>query len=91
MSYSILTEFDWFELLKEIAKTVHRKKFTDQQIAALPDKEKKKLISENVVRLTLHFQKPIEKKFSLMVYNFLMMVLDPTNIEVHPMCILFYG
>ena len=47
-------EFDWPELLKEIAETVYRRKLTDEQIEKLSDKEKNKLISENVVQSTLH-------------------------------------
>ena len=43
-------EFDWPELVKEIAETVYRRKFTTKQIEDLPDKEKNKLISENVVQ-----------------------------------------
>ena len=43
-------EFDWLELLKEIAETCYRKKFTDQQIEELPDSEKKRLISEKASR-----------------------------------------
>ena len=34
-------EFDWPELVKEIAETVYRKKFTNEQIEELSDKEKK--------------------------------------------------
>ena len=63
-------EFDWPELLKEIAETVYRRKFTDQQIAALSDNERKRLVSENVVQSTVHFQKRIEKIFSLLGYDF---------------------
>ena len=63
-------EFDWPELLKEIAETVYRRKFTVEQVEALSDKEKKRLISENVVQSTLHFQRRIEKMFSLMGYDF---------------------
>ena len=48
-------EFDWPELLKEIAETVYRKKFTNQEIADLPEKEKNKLITENAVQSTIHF------------------------------------
>ena len=63
-------EFDWPELVKEIAETVYRKKFTDEQINQLSDQEKNKLISENVVQSTVHFQKRIEKMFSLMSTSF---------------------
>ena len=63
-------EFDWPELLKEIAETVYRRKFSNKQIEELTNKEKNKLISENVVQSTLHFQKRIEKMFTLMGFNF---------------------
>ena len=62
-------EFDWPELLQEIIETVYRKKVTKEQIAELSDREKNKLISENVVQSTIHFQKRIEKMFSLMRNN----------------------
>ena len=63
-------EFDWPELVKEIAETVYRKKFTDEQINQLSDKEKNKLVSENVVQSTLHFQKRIDKIFSMFEDDF---------------------
>ena len=63
-------EFDWIELLKEIAETVYRKKFTDEEIKGLPVKERNKLISQNVVQSTLHFQRRVEKMFALMGYDF---------------------
>ena len=63
-------EFDWVELLKEIAETVYRRKYTDEEIHGMPTKERNKLISQNVVQSTLHFQKRVEKMFSLMGYNF---------------------
>ena len=63
-------EFDWPELLKEVAETVYRKKFTSDEIKQMPDKVRNKLISENVVITTLHFQKRIEKLFSIMGYQF---------------------
>ena len=63
-------EFDWPELLKEIAETVYRREFSEKEIENLSDKEKNKLISENVVQSTVHFQKRIEKMFALMGYDF---------------------
>ena len=48
-------EFDWPELLKEIAETVYRRKFSEKEIEDLPDTEKNKLISENVVQSMVHF------------------------------------
>ena len=63
-------EFDWPELLKEIVETVQRKKVTKEFIENLPQSEKNKLISENVVQSTLHFQKRMDKLFHLMQYDF---------------------
>ena len=56
-------EFDWPELLKEIVETVQRKKVTKEYIDSLSQSEKNKIISENVVQSTLHFQKRVEKLF----------------------------
>ena len=64
-----MAEFDWPELLKEIIETVYRKKVTKEQIEDLPQTEKNRLISENYVQSTLHFQKRIEKIFTLMKYD----------------------
>ena len=74
-------EFDWPELLKEIAETVYRRKFSDQEINDLSSKEKNKLISENVVQSTLHFQKRIDKMFSLMKNDFFGDENDPYHIS----------
>ena len=63
-------EFDWSELLKEIIETVYRKKVTQKDIDDMSNAEKNKLISDNVVQSTVHFQKRIEKMFSLFKYNF---------------------
>ena len=63
-------EFDWPELLKEIIETVQRRKVSKEYVNSLPDKVKNRLISENVVQSTIHFQKRIAKLFSLMRYNF---------------------
>ena len=63
-------EFDWPFLLKEIAETVYRKKFTLEEIDQLSTKEKNKLLSENFVQSTLHFQKRIEKMFQLLSLDF---------------------
>ena len=63
-------EFDWPELLKEIIETVQRRKVSKEYVNSLPDKVKNRLISENVVQSTIHFQKRIAKLFSLMKYDF---------------------
>ena len=63
-------EFDWPELLKEIIETVYRRKVTQKDIDDMSNAEKNRLISENVVQSTVHFQKRIDKMFSIMKYNF---------------------
>ena len=72
-------EFDWSELLKEIIETVYRKKVTQKDIDDMSNAEKNKLISDNVVQSTVHFQKRIEKMFSLFKYNF----FDGSNETYH--------
>ena len=59
-------EFAWEGLLKEILETVHNKVFTTEFVKKLTPQEKNKLVSENVVQSTLHFQKRIEKELKLM-------------------------
>jgi hypothetical protein len=59
-------EFSWEGLLKEILETVHNKEFTDEEVRNLTPQDKNRLISENVVQSTLHFQKRIEKELKLM-------------------------
>ena len=63
-------EFDWHELLKEIAETVYRRKFSWQEIEDMSVRERNRLIAENVVQTTLHYSKRIQKLFSLMKYDF---------------------
>ena len=63
-------EFDWPDLVKQIAETVYRRQFTMQEIESMSDKEKNKLISDNVVITTMHFQKRIENFFSIIGYPF---------------------
>ena len=64
-----MAEFDWPELLQEIIETVYRQKVTREQVEDLSPTQKNKLITENYVQSTLHFQKRIEKFFSLMKYD----------------------
>ena len=63
-------EYEWLELVKSIYETVYKKNISIEEIRNLPAVERKKLISENVVQTTLHFQKRIEKMFTLMGYDF---------------------
>ena len=63
-------EFDWIDLLKEIVETVERRKVTTEYVESLPSNVKNKLISDNVVISTVHFQKRMDKLFTLMKNNF---------------------
>ena len=63
-------EFDWFELLKEIAETVYRREFSNEEIEQMSDREKNKLIADNIVQSTLHYNKRFQKLFSLMRSDF---------------------
>ena len=63
-------EYDWQELLKEIAETVYRRSFSWTEIEEMSVKKKNKLINENYVQSTLHFNKRFQKLFSLMQYDF---------------------
>ena len=60
----------WPELLKEVAEIVYRRKISNKEIEEMSDKQKRKLISENHVQTTCHFQKRMEKLFSIMGYDF---------------------
>ena len=62
-------EYAWSDLLKEIFETVEGRKVTQKEIDDLNPHERNKLISENVVLSTLHFQKKIEKELKLMTFS----------------------
>ena len=62
-------EYSWRGLLREIMETVKGRKVTEQEIEKLTNPQRNKLISENVVQSTLHFQKRIEKELKLMTYE----------------------
>jgi hypothetical protein len=61
-------EYSWEGLLKEILETVLNKEVTMDEVRKLTPAEKNKLVSENVIQSTLHFQKRIEKELKLMTY-----------------------
>ena len=82
-------EFDWPELLKEIVETVQRKKVTKEEIEKLTASEKNKLISDNVVQSTLHFQKRIDKLFSIMKNDFFDASNDKYHVSSYFYCIEF--
>ena len=54
-------EYQWEGLLKSVYETVYGKPATDDVIKNMSASERNKLITENVVQSTLHFQKRIEK------------------------------
>jgi hypothetical protein len=62
-------EYSWKGLLREIMETVKGRKVTENEIENLTTPERNKLISENVVQSTLHFQRRIEKELKLMTYE----------------------
>ena len=61
-------EYSWEGLLREILETVKGRKVTTDEINQLTAQQRNKLVSENVVQSTLHFQKRIEKELKLMQY-----------------------
>ena len=63
-------EYDWRQLLKEIVETVERRYVTDEYIDSLSTNEKNKLIGDNFVQSTVHFQKRMDKLFTLMKGKF---------------------
>jgi hypothetical protein len=54
-------EYHWVGLLKSVYEAVHRRPATDEVIASMSASEKSRLITDNVVQTTIHFQKRIEK------------------------------
>ena len=62
-------EYSWKGLLREIMETLEGRKVTEKEIEELSIPQKNKMISENVVQSTLHFQKRIEKELKLMTHS----------------------
>ena len=60
-------EYHWSGLLKSVYETVYKKPATDEELDKLSASEKSKLITENVVQTTLHFNKRIEKIMRLII------------------------
>ena len=54
-------EYQWEGLLKSVFETVNGRPATDEDIQSMSSSERNKLITENVVQTTIHFQKRIEK------------------------------
>ena len=61
-------EYAWKDLLKEVVEYVERRQVTEAYLESLTIQQKNKMISENVVLTTLHFQKRIEKELKLMTH-----------------------
>ena len=55
-------------------ETVKGRKVTEKELSKLSPQQKNKLISENVVQKTLHFQKRREKEMKLMSFSNFMMI-----------------
>jgi hypothetical protein len=54
-------EYQWEGLLKSVYETVYKTPATNQTIEGMSASEKSKLITDNVVQTTLHFQKRVDK------------------------------
>ena len=54
-------EYQWEGLLKSVYETVYKTPATNQIIEDMSASEKSKLITDNVVQTTLHFQKRVDK------------------------------
>ena len=62
-------EYSWKGLLKEILEASKGREVTEEELDNLTSQQRNKLISENVVQSTLHFQKRIEKELKLMTFS----------------------
>ena len=63
-------EFDWPDLLKEIVETVERRKVSMDYLDKMTQSEKNRIVADNFVQSTLHFNKRLEKIFALMKGDF---------------------
>jgi len=75
-------EYDWVKLLQEITETVYRRKFSKEEMDDMSEKEKRKLISDNVVMSMMSMSminKRIKKLFALMKYDF----FEDKNVSYH--------
>jgi len=65
-------EYHWEGLLRSVYETVNGEYLTNEKLAELSAKDRNKLLTDNVVQTTLHFQKRIEKIMrKLMVSGYL--------------------
>ena len=77
-------EYQWDGLLKSVYETVHRKPATDEIISSMSASEKNKLITDNVVQSTVHFQKRIEKIVKQLMEPEFLEQSDKTNKTINP-------
>ena len=59
-------EYEWDSLCKQIYETVNNERIDIDEIKSKDNKWKNKLVSENVVQSTLHFEKRTQKLIALM-------------------------
>ena len=60
-------EYHWHGLLKSVYETVYRKPATDEILDQMSATQKSRLITDNVVQTTVHFQKRIDKIMKLIM------------------------
>ena len=62
-------EYKWQELVRQILETEWNQPISMEYVDGLSNGERNKIITENAVQSTVHFQKRIEKLFSLFKYD----------------------
>ena len=62
-------EYKWKELVRQILETEWNQQVSMEYVNRLTDGERSKIITENAVQSTVHFQKRIEKLFNLFKYD----------------------
>ena len=61
-------EYKWKELVRQILETEWNQQVSMDYVDSLTDGERSKIITENAVQSTFHFQKRIDKLFNLFKY-----------------------
>ena len=62
-------EYKWQELVRQILETEWNQQVSMEYVDGLSNGERNKIITENAVQSTVHFQKRIEKLFILFKYD----------------------
>ena len=62
-------EYKWKELVRQILETEWNQKVSMEYVDGLSNGERSKIITENAVQSTIHFQKRIEKLFNLFKFT----------------------